>query len=120
MGRAWSAGGEYKMSRIRELGFTICERVSHDPKVEQPLRDSLGITQQEMKKLYDGRLFLTGADLRKISEVCGSELLQNMDQSAYNERVVHCMTAFKNPADREKILDLIDAYIDAREALESC
>ena len=108
------------MSRIRELGFSIRERVSRDSEMEQQLQCALGFTHQEMKKMYDGRLFLTGMDMQKISEVCGDELLQAHTPSAYSERAIHCMTPFKNEDGREKILDLIDAYIDAREALEGC
>ena len=108
------------MSRIREIGFSIRERVSHDPEMEQQLQAALGFTPQEMKKLYDGRLFLTGADMQRVSEVCGNEVFQAQNHSAYNEHVVHCMTPFKNENEREQILNLIDAYIDAREALEGC
>ena len=80
------------------------------------------ITHQELQKLYEGRLFLTGTDLQKVSKVCDVELntLLELDRVAYQEKVVHCMTAFQNSENREMVLNLIDAYIDAREALEDC
>ena len=110
------------MSHTRELGFSIHEQVANNREMEQQLQDHLCITHQELQKLYEGRLFLTGTDLQKISKVCGVELntLLTPDRAAYNERVVHYMTAFQNSENREMVLDLIDAYIDAREALEDC
>ena len=107
------------MSHTRELGFAVQQLASRDQKTEEVLRSALGLTPQELRKFYAGRLFLTGADLRKAAEVCGvaPRALLNADREEYDARVVHCMSEFRNRENREMILDLIDAYIDAREAL---
>ena len=108
------------MSHARELGFAIHERVAGSQEREQQIRETLHITPHELEKLYSGRLFLTGADLRKVASVCGVEAreLTGASRERYDKTVVRYMTAFQKRENREKILDLIDAYIDAREALE--
>lgn len=108
------------MSHTRELGFAIHERVAGSQEREQQVRETLHITPHELEKLYAGRLFLTGSDLRKVASVCGAEPreLTGASRERYDKNVVRYMTAFQKRENREKILDLIDAYIDAREALE--
>lgn len=108
------------MSYAREIGFAI-KQASEDQNTKQQLCDRLGISKQELEKLYVGRLFLTGSDLDTAAGVCGipAEVLVGAVSPNYDARVVDCMTAFKNRENREEILDLIDAYIDAKEALAS-
>lgn len=108
------------MSHARELGFAIRQRVEGNREREQQIQETLHITPYELEKLYAGRLFLTGSDIRKAASVCGVEPrdLMEADREAYDRNVVRYMTAFQERENREKILDLIDAYIDAREALE--
>lgn len=105
------------MSYAREIGFAIQEAsINHKEK----LCDVLGITPQELKKLYRGRLFLTGSDLEKVAEVCGvsAESLVNADPAEYDAKAVDCMSDFDDREHREMILNLIDDYIDAKEALD--
>lgn len=106
------------MSFVRKIGFAI-QQASGDQETSARLCAELGISKQELQKLYKGRLFLTGADLDKVAEVCGIsvEALMDTDSTDYDAQVVHCMTKFQNCENREMILDLIDAYIDAKEAL---
>lgn len=106
------------MSYTREMGFAI-QQASKAHGVEDRLSETLAITSQEVQKLFKGRLFLTGSDLEKVSALCGvsAESLVNPDLIDYDAQVVHCMTEFKDRKNREMILDLIDAYIDAKEAL---
>lgn len=106
------------MSYARELGFAIKELASENPSVMQSLQSELSISKKELEKVFSGRLYLNSSDLRKVSNVCQvtPKMLMNADKAAYNSRVVHCMSEFRNSENREMILDLIDAYIDAREA----
>lgn len=105
------------MSYMREVGFTIKQLTNACPEREIRIRNSLGLSEFEMQKLYAGRLFLTMADMRKISEVCSVSFAQlaNPDKKTYNNEIVHCMSEFTSNDNREKILDFIDAYIDAKE-----
>lgn len=107
------------MSHARELGFTIQQLASQDPSRDAELRNQLHLTELELKKLYAGRLLLTNADLNVVAQICGvkAQELMDADSTEYEKQVVHCMSEFQNRENREMILDLIDAYIDAREAL---
>lgn len=106
------------MSFARELGFAI-QQASKNHGADQGLCEKLGITLHDVQKLYKGRLFLTGSDLDKVAELCevSAETLIDADSADYDAHIVHCMTEFKNRENKELILDLIDAYIDAKEAL---
>ena len=109
------------MTHTRELGFAIRQRTDGHPEWEQQIQKMLHITPQELQKLYAGRMFLTGSDLREVALICDvkpRELIQ-VNQEEYDKNVVRYMTDFQNRENREKILDLIDAYIDVREALEA-
>ena len=37
--------------------------------------------------------------------------------AGYEREVVHCMNSFSNSANREKVLDIIDNYMDIKDAL---
>ena len=108
------------MSYARETGFAI-QQASENQEVRDALCHKLGISKQELAKLFAGRLFLTGADLDTVAEICGASArdLVNPDPTLYDARVVDCMTPFSCRENREMVLDLINAYIDAKEALAS-
>ncbi len=91
------------MSFAQKLGFAI-QQAAKAHESEQQICKALCLSPHELQKLYRGRLFLTGEDLDKVAELCGvpSEILVNANLADEN---------------REMILDLIDAYIDAKEAL---
>ena len=105
------------MAYMREVGFAIKQLTKESPERESQIQNSLELSDFEMQKLYAGRLFLTMADMRKISEVCSVSFtkLVKPDKNAYNNGIVHCMSEFTSNDNREKILDFIDAYIDAKE-----
>ena len=105
------------MSYMREVGFAIKQLTNACSEREKQIQNSLGLSDFEMQKLYAGRLFLTMADMRKISEFCSVSFAQLVkpDKNAYNNGIVHCMSEFTSNDNREKILDFIDAYIDAKE-----
>ncbi len=107
---------------MRELGTMLYARTAGEPAQRERLRRALGLTPAELERLYAGRLFLTGDQLQAAAQVCDTRPVDLLVQARQGyaggiERRVHCMTPFSDPRDREQILDLIDAYIDAREAL---
>lgn len=108
------------MSYARELGYTIHQAVAGDAHKENEIRSALGLGEHEAQRLYSGRLFLTSSDIRKIASILNipAMTLVNLDTSEYDKNVVHCMTPFKDRNNREMILNLINSYIDIKEALE--
>lgn len=109
------------MSYAREVGYVIRSEVASDPKRKSSLQEALGLSSFELDKLFAGRLSLTTSDLRVVASTLGVPLraLAMPDQNAYDKGAVHCMTEFSDRNNREKILDMIDAYIDIREAVSA-
>lgn len=110
------------MSHMRELGAALKAKTSEDQKLEERLQAELGLTELELQQLFAGRLLLTGRQLCGAAAVCGvaPAALLHSARACYPheaEKQVHCMTPFSDPKNREEMLDMIDAYIDAREAL---
>lgn len=110
------------MSHMRELGITLRSKTSGDQKFAEKLQANLELTPLELQRLFAGRLLLSGEQLLKTAAVCETEPMTLLRDAHKNyqsemEKRVHCMTPFSNPQNREDVLDLIDAYIDAREAL---
>ena len=56
----------------------------------------------------------------KLAEILGFPILaqSGYDTDAY-QSVVHCMTPFSDTRNLDTIMDFIDAYIDAKEALDA-
>lgn len=108
------------MSHAREMGFAIGSLASKNPGKEGELQQRLGITQHELQKLFAGRLFVNSADIATIADVYSVDPMEIVkpDITMYNKGIVHCMSEFSDQKNCEKILDLIDAYIDAKEALK--
>lgn len=107
------------MSYARELGYTIHQAVAGDFQKEHEIRSALNLSEFEAKRLYAGRLFLTSSDIKKVAGILNipAKELVRIDTANYDKNVVHCMSDFNDRNNREKILDLINAYIDVREAL---
>ena len=107
------------MSYARELGYTIHQAIAGDAHKENEIRSALGLSEHETQRLYSGRLFLNSADIRRVASILNIPVMNlvDLDTSEYDKNVVHCMTPFKDRNNREKILDLINAYIDIKEAL---
>lgn len=102
------------MSYARELGFAI-QQVSKQPETQQEICTALHISAHELGKLYAGRLFLTVSDLGKVADACSVSTDMQI-KAIPNEYNAH-IGKFTDLKDREMILDLIDAYIDAKEIL---
>ena len=98
--------GDNLVSYARAVGKVI-EQVSVGKETE--LQKVLSVTERELKKLYRGRLLLSSTDWVKVVEVC--ELTPDGFVNA-----ISCQCEVQDES-REFVLNLIDAYIDAREAL---
>lgn len=108
------------MSYARELGYTIHQAIAGDAHRENEIRSALGLSEHEAQRLYSGRLFLNSADIRKVAGILNIPAMDlvDLDTSEYDKNVVHCMTPFKDRNNREMILNLINSYIDIKEALD--
>ena len=106
------------MSYTRQVGYLVSQAVEQDLEKKQQLLSALNMTPDDLDKLCVGRLILSFEEEDQLAEILGIEIPNqlNYDANAY-QSVIHCMTAFSNPHNLDIIMDFIDSYIDAKEAL---
>lgn len=104
------------MATLRDLGYRIS--LSVNEKNRNELLNRLEFSEIDLKKLEQGRLSLSPRQLDVVSEVLDvskEELLKYKDTTCYHNSI-HCMSHFTNQENCDKILDIIDSYIDLRES----
>lgn len=109
------------MQRARMLGNYVQQLAEQNDLSIGELGSILGCQEHQIKSFLKGRSFATFAQmslLAKKLDVSIDDLLQGNEEH-YNATVVHCMNQFHDNANREKILDLIDDYMDIIDAVEA-
>lgn len=100
--------GNYVKKLAEEKGLTI-----------QDLNLILGCNDSQTKSFLKGRFFLSFQQISDLANALGlsiSDLLKG-NPSVYSATVVHYMNPFKDEKNRETILDIIDNYIDIKDAV---
>ena len=100
--------GDYIQRRANEQGVSIAR-----------LSEVLGCPELQTKRFLKGRAIASFAQLSRLAEllqVSVSDIIDG-DMAGYEREVVHCMNSFSNSANREKVLDIIDNYMDIKDAL---
>ena len=109
------------MLQARMMGNHIQNLVRQKNLPLSDLAERLHCSMQQLLSLFKGRAFLSFPQLNALADcldVPVSDLLQG-NAEEYDRTVVHCMNSFQDPNNREKILDLIDDYMDLYDAVES-
>ena len=101
--------GNYAEHRAAELGIS-----------KEAINDVLQFSDQETSAFFKGRLLLSFDQIESLAKALKISIqeLINGDEKEYSKSVVHCMNAFDNNANREKILDIIDDYLDVWDSLQ--
>lgn len=78
------------------------------------LSQLLSCTETQVRAFFKGRAFPSNNQLSVLAKALGATPMRLMmgDEQLYNETVGHCYGAIGNPDNREKILDIIDDYMD--------
>ena len=100
--------GNYAENRIHDLGISTEE-----------INGLLNLSDQETEAFFKGRLLLTYDQLTRLAQridVTTLDLIKGNEEE-YTSSVVHCMNPFDNEQNREKILDIIDDYMDIQDSL---
>ena len=100
--------GNYAQHNAQEMGLSTDD-----------ISKVLDFSNRETISFFKGRLMLTYeqlSELAKILHITVQDILHG-DEEIYAASVVHCMNDFDDEANREKILDLIDDYMDVRDSL---
>ncbi len=108
------------MRQARMIGNYV-EQVAESKAVTKAhLSEVIGCKEHQVQSFFKGRSILTFPQISAVAEELGLTVSQILsgDEKHYNETVVHCMNGFDNEQNREKILDIIDEYMDIFDAVE--
>lgn len=107
------------MEQLRLLGSTIRKLSSENGVTENQMQELLNCSYDQVSAVYDGRVFPSFSELQQLAARFGTtvEALIKGDEEYYNTHFVHCMGKFKNPKNREKILDIIEDYLTLLDAV---
>ena len=101
--------GNYVEHKAHETGMTIDE-----------LSELLDFSNQQTESFLKGRTLLTFNQMSTLANhfhVTVPQMIEG-DKESYSSSVVHCMNEFDHEDNREKILDIIDDYMDIVDALD--
>lgn len=109
------------MQKARMLGNCV-EYLARKKEIStEKLCTVLQCDQTSLLSFLKGRYMASFSQLESLAtalEVSVAQLLKG-DAEHYEKSVVHCMNQFSDPENREKILDLIDDYLDVFNALQA-
>ena len=107
------------MSRLgRKLGANIYTAMQNAGLDREQMADRTGYSFRDICRMLDGRLIITPIRLNKMAEAIGIEktdLTGELDGNLAPE--LEYMKEFDNPENLDKILDLIDMYVELEEAM---
>ena len=101
---------------LRRLGSNIEKASIKDFKQTEEFASAINLSVKDVHRLFEGRLVLSPVQLKLISEKVNKPLKELLDISG-KYTLVECMGSFKDEKNEDKILDLIDNYIDLIEAI---
>jgi len=107
------------MATLRNLGYKIATLIKNDSKKEEQICAKLGFSKTDLQKMEYGRLAVTPKQIKDISAVLSvkcEDLVSYKNNDCYKS-YVHCMSSFSKQEHCDEILDIIDSYIDIKEAL---
>lgn len=106
------------MATLRNLGYIISSRLAKNTAKEDELCEKLNFSSSDLMRLKCGRLSLTPAQITAVANTLSiktADLVNYKNTDSY-KGMVHCMSAFSSQEHCDEILDLIDTYIDLKEA----
>lgn len=83
------------------------------------LGNAIGCDEQKVYSFVKGRSFASFSQISALAKLLGASVTELLSENLehYNQTVVDCMNEFQDTQNREKILDLIDDYIDVVDAV---
>ena len=102
----------------RKLGVNIFELMQKADISCENLAERLGYTYRDVCRLTEGRLLLPPIELAKVAQELGTskEALLSYD-SECSVPALQYLNEFDNPENLDRILDLLDEYVELREAI---
>ena len=107
------------MASLRDLGYKIMSLVNDNDSLKNELCSKLNFSSTDLNRLLFGRLSVTPVQLNTIAHTLSvpvEDLINYKNNDSY-ENVVHCMSSFSSQEHCNEVLDIIDSYIDIKEAV---
>lgn len=107
------------MQEARMIGYRVDKYATQKNVSYDELSSIIGCGITQFKLFIKGRAFVSFNQLSLLAQRLGVEVssLLSGDEEGYNQSVVNCMTGFADSNNREKILDIIDDYMDVLDSL---
>ena len=103
-------------AELRRLGSNIEKASRENYKRVEDFANAINLSVRDVHRLFEGRLIVSPFQLKAISEKVNTPVRELLDISG-KYTLVECMGSFKDEQNKDKILDLIDNYIDLVEAI---
>lgn len=107
------------MASLRNLGYKVFSLIESNPEKKQTLLKKLNFSESDLSRLINGRLALSFNEIETISKVFSikpDDIVDYTNTNCYKGQVFICNNSFSSQENCNKILDLIDVYIDIKEA----
>lgn len=107
------------MRQARMIGYRVQKYAELKKVSTSELGKAIGCSEPRINSFLKGRSFVSFDQLSTLARTLGVEIssLLTGSEEDYNKSVVHCMNEFSNTDNREKILDIIDEYLDVIDSL---
>ena len=105
------------MDRSRMLGRNIQLDMETKGISEVDFASKMGYSIPELKKLLEGKMLVAKQDLERIAnclEETYEDLVRMRTKEEY-EAIFDCMGSFSDEENEDKVLNLIDMYIELKE-----
>lgn len=106
------------MANLRNLGYKVRMLLKDNYTKKNELCEKLNFSEIDLDRLLYGRLALTPAQIKTVANVFSVEpesIVSYKNADSYKD-MLHCMSSFSSQENCDEILDIIDSYIDIKEA----
>lgn len=104
-------------SNLRLLGNNIKCMADKNELDANGLASACELSLSDIHRVYEGRLVLTPVQISAIARTLGCSINQLIVRPKNFISFGECFGKFKNPRNEDKILNIIDDYIDLRESI---
>ena len=107
------------MRRARILGNNIRRKAEEQGITEREIACLLCCEEERVQSLYNGRVYLSYMQLQSVAERLGvtvTELIKG-GEAEYKADMDKSFGVFSDDSNRERVLDIIEYYLDIREAV---
>lgn len=107
------------MASLRDLGYKIMSLVNDNDSLKTEVCSKLNFSSEDLTRLFFGRLSVIPVQLTTIANTLAvpvEELINYKNTDSY-AKAVHCMSSFSTQDHCNEVLDIIDSYIDIKEAV---